>query len=327
MLRFLSKLIAFSFPIVALLAHVERRLGRWPNTYQTKRAAAYRQIENARVIVTDSSHEYYGVQPRLFGTAGLNLAHVSQDLYYDNRLLLTLLPYARRAELVILFLSDFSLTTTMYDTSESWRTSYYFRYWSIPRVSGSRAPADYSWIVLYGANAARSAFWGGPPETPQAVNEDGSAEMTCEPASVVEDAAPAMTRHAHSARAEHLGTNRRYLAEMFEALKARSIVTVLATTPVHRSYYTRMDPLTYAGMQSQVLMLARRYGLEYHNYFMDPRFNAGDFFDTDHLCGPGARKFSAILREEIVSPHLGVEAPPASAGIRTLSVATDRSSP
>src|SRR5438445_8545181 len=100
MLRFISKLIIFLSPILLVLGLVERRLTLVPSGYMIKRMYLERNIYRAQVIITGSSHSYYGIKPQMLGVPAFSIAYVSQDIYYDTKILLKYLPQARSAKLV-----------------------------------------------------------------------------------------------------------------------------------------------------------------------------------------------------------------------------------
>ena len=57
-------------------------------------------------------------------------------------------------------------------------------------------------------------------------------------------------------------------------------------------------------MQKEIQTLQQKYGLEYYNYMTDERFVAEDFGDSDHLNTQGAKKFSRILKDEVIEKYI-----------------------
>ena len=306
MIRFVAKLIIFLSPIVLLLGFVEHRLTQIPTGYKTKRMYLERNIDKAQVIITGSSHSYYGIKPQMLGAPAFSIAYVSQDIYYDTRILLKYLSQAKNAKVVIVPISYSTLENMLEDSPEAWRTSYYYRFWDIPHASTRFRIADHSYIALYGPQQARSFLWSGVPVVgPEAMDESGGTAGlgNTNPATVM-DASPTIKRHNAGMKVEYARQNGHYLEELFDALKARGIHIVIITTPTFHSYYDNLNPAAYGLMQQEIEELRRKYGLEYRNYLKDSRFTLADFSDCDHLSTAGAEKFSQILRDEVVSQYL-----------------------
>ncbi|MDQ3803422.1 MAG: SGNH/GDSL hydrolase family protein [Acidobacteriota bacterium] len=306
MRRFLIKLALFVAPILLALALVEYELARVPTGYAAKRRYLDRTIGEARVLVTGSSHAHYAVHPRLFGVPAFNTAYVSQDVYYDTRIVLKYLPRAAHLKLVIVSVSYFSFEGRIDDSAAAWRSPFYRRHWGIGPASPGFRWGDYSYIALYGAQRTRSLLWdrfrnsGAEHIDP----EDGHAVLLRPSRAEVMSGKAAVGRHHTIMKVENIERNVRHLGELFDALRARGVAAVIITTPVSRSYAEHMRPDTYRRMQDAVGDLCRRYGLEYRNYLTDARFAPDDFADSNHLNARGAEQFSLILKDEVVSKYV-----------------------
>lgn len=306
MRRFLLKLTVFLAPVLLALGYVEYRLSRVRTGYETKREYLERNIGEARVLVTGSSHAYYAVQTPLFGVPAFNSAYVSQDVYYDTRIVLKYLPRAANLKLVIVSLSYFSFEGVMEDSVSAPRVPFYQRYWGIPPATPEFRLADYSFIALHGPQRTRALLWdcfrdSGAEHVDPA---GGHAVLPNFNLNAVMNGRVTVARHNVSMKAGHVARNVRYLEEMLDALRARGVAVVLVTPPASRSYHENLDPAAYGRMQDAIRALRLRYGLEYRNYLSDPRFDLEDFADSDHLVKRGAEKFSLILRDEVVSRYV-----------------------
>jgi hypothetical protein len=114
----------------------------------------------------------------------------------------------------------------------------------------------------------------------------------------------ALARHRASIRPALIQENVRYLTEVVEVLKSRSVAVVFVTTPACESYYSRLNPTDCTRTQDVIRSMSEQNGIQYHNYTEDPRLAESDFFDCDHLNASGMAKFSVILKSEIVDPSL-----------------------
>jgi hypothetical protein len=305
MRRFVIKLSLFLAPILLALGLVEYELARVPTGYAAKRLYLERNIGEARVLVTGSSHAYYAVHPRLFGVPGFNTAYVSQDVYYDTRIVLKYLPRAANLKLVVVSVSYFSFEARMDDSASSWRAPFYRRHWGVGDAPPDFRLSEYSYIAQYGAERTRGLLWDRfrNRASEHISPEDGHSVLRHQPAEMLKGKA-AVARHHTIMKVRNVESNVRHLGELFDALRARGVAAVLITTPVSRSYYEHMKPDTYRRMQDAIGDLCRRYGLEYRNYLTDARFGPEDFADSDHLNARGAEKFSLILKDEVVGRYV-----------------------
>jgi len=302
MARLLLKALVFALPIVTLFGVAEHKLESMPTGYSTLRGRADQHIGPARVIVTGSSHAYYGIKPQILGSQTFSLAYISQDIYYDTRLVLKYLSETRDLSLVIVPISYISFGNSLDDSIEAWRTPYYYHFFRIPHQSGWPQVEDYSLIALYGIPQVRAFAWNGfAPDTSTHLGEfGGSADIFISRPDAVRDAGATLARHRAAYRPVHVEQNDGYLRQLFSALQSRGIAAVITTTPCFRSYSDHMEPDLYAIMQNHIRRLLDDYGLEYFNYLTDARFTIEDFMDSDHLSTQGAIKFSEILKAEVV---------------------------
>jgi hypothetical protein len=306
MRRFALKLALFLAPILLALGLVEYELSRVPTGYAAKRLYLERNIGEARVLVTGSSHAYYAVHPRLFGVPAFNTAYVSQDIYYDTRIVLKYLPRAENLRLVIVSVSYFSFEARMDDSASSWRAPFYRRHWGIGEAPPGFRLSEYSYIAQYGVERTRGLLWElfRNRASEEISPEDGHSVLRgMHPAGVLRGKV-AVASHHTVMKVENVERNVRHLGELFDALRARGVAAVMITTPVSQSYREHMRPDTYRRMQEAVSDLSRRYGLEYRDYLADARFTPDDFADSDHLNARGAEKFSLILKDELVSRYV-----------------------
>jgi hypothetical protein len=83
--------------------------------------------------------------------------------------------------------------------------------------------------------------------------------------------------------------------------KDNGVRLVLLSTPMYRTYRDMMNKELMQEMSSHVHALQEKYPhVEYYDYASDDRFGDNDFQDASHLTEIGARKFSKIVKEEIL---------------------------
>ena len=94
------------------------------------------------------------------------------------------------------------------------------------------------------------------------------------------------------------------LGKIVRKAKALGAVPVLITTPFTDCYNQAVDAEFSRLFYQMIANVCRETGVKYHDYSHDPRFehDYSLFYDQDHLCAAGAKKFTAIVYDEIVRP-------------------------
>jgi hypothetical protein len=306
------KILLVIGPLVLCLLLFEIGLSRVENSYTFKKRLLRDQAPSIQVLVLGSSHAYYGINPEYFSLKGFNLANVSQPLRYDYELLKRYAPLCPDLKLVIMAISDFSLGYNLADSGEYWREFFYARTYRIPveRLSMMFDARNYLLFALYGRKESFSylkmrfkvsltsnitesgSFAATPPDPAQAgqIFSDESARKE-------------VVIHGSVYFERNVPANRRFLENAIRLCRDRGLTPVLLTTPVFQNYQHFLDPSVWLEVQGVVNDLCTQYGIAYHNFMSDPRFEAADFVDPDHLNSTGARKLSGIINDEILA-HL-----------------------
>lgn len=305
MLRFAVRIILFISPLLLLIGVVERQANSVPSNYAIKRAKLEQNIESAKVIITGSSHAYYGIKPALLGVPATNIAYVGQGIYYDTRILYKFLSRASSLKLVIVTVSYHSFEYSMQDSIWGARVGFYKKFWDIPHEYPAFKLADYSAIALFGVHQSRDFVLTGTISEPDKIDEEGGNDNLREiDRFAVMNGQIAVKRQEAEMKLKYFAQNAKYLDELFSTLKERNIQAVIVTTPGVQTYYNNLNAERYMRMQNEIQALCQKYGLEYGNYLKDERFDDEDFYDGDHLSTQGAEKFSRILKDEIIEKYV-----------------------
>lgn len=301
------KLLILFLPLLFLLAVIEykARLFPVPNNYIVKRAIVDQKIGDAQIIISGSSHTYYGVKANMLGVPAINIAYFSQDLYYDTRILLKILPQAAQTKLVIIPISYFSLEYKLQKGLESRRVNFYRKFWDIAPESENFDLARYSSTALFGFQSARNyELFGTPPKLEKMGDTGGYENETFTNLYNVKNAKAGIDETHLTMTEDSITQNVKYLSELFEALRVRNIRAVIVTTPCYRTYYEAIDSERYDLMQNEIQTFSQKYNVEYGNYLKDERFVIDDFQDGSHLNTQGAEKFTKIIKDEIVRKYI-----------------------
>lgn len=62
-------------------------------------------------------------------------------------------------------------------------------------------------------------------------------------------------------------------------------------------YYEAFNPAQHERMQLIIRQYCNKYGIKHYDFLKDKRFDDADFYDQDHLCQNGAKKFTRIIKE------------------------------
>jgi hypothetical protein len=293
--------------LILLAVVMELGLQRVPNSYSVKRRALEAQSSDLEVLVLGASEALTGVRPDLFERPTYNLSDRSQSLYYEAQFVERYLPSLPKLKLVIFTFSYYAFESSLADPNgEYWRQFLYERFVGFA-PEGKVDPLDvrrYSLFFLYTPRVAVGFALHG-------FKANGAGDIDShgyEPGTVVsrrtmteEMGRENVRTHHLRMRAEYLPRNVALMEQAIDRLRARNVEVALVVAPVPATVSKAVDPAKRAEMISILTRLATREGVSYHDYFEDTRFNPDDFADPDHLADPGARKFTKILQDDVVS--------------------------
>jgi hypothetical protein len=315
--RFFLKTLALGIPFALFLGAYEFRASRvHPNSFSVKKAFLERQTQDVEVLVLGSSHAYYDVLPGLLGRPAFNLADVSQSFFYDRALLKKYLGQMPSLQLVVLPVSYFSLGYQLDDGVERWRSYYYYKFYGLHHRDwrqdwNVRNFSDY-FLCNEQLGGTRNVFFGKIKDVSADYDPSGGwtnrvANKAGEkPLSLSESAQVALKRHHDLMKSQHVQENVTILEDIIRELKVRGIKLVLVTPPVTRYYSDGMNAGQYQQMQDILKRLSSNYGVNYFNYGFDSKFSDEDYYDSDHLNLHGARKFSLLLKADVILPSTGL---------------------
>ncbi|MCF8449918.1 MAG: hypothetical protein K9G49_08625 [Taibaiella sp.] len=305
MKQFLVKSVLFFLPLIAGWVLLEIRLQKIPNSYQQKKTMLEKHMKDAAVINVGSSHALNGINPEYFSKPGLNLANITQTIYYDKAMVAQHIDSMPALKMVIIPVSYFTLFRRLEDLEEDWRMYLYYYYWGIDVPGKSIFDINrYSLVTIYTPHVVlgmiRRGFDVKMSPDYSALGFEGRdssghvRDITYEKGKLREQ------YHAKGYNPENVEEGRKLLTELISLLKSRNIEPVLVTTPVYTTFSSNANPRILADMKRITDEIKSKYGCRYFDYFTDPRFNIDDFSDNDHLNKWGATKFSKIIDSEII---------------------------
>ena len=305
MRKLIIKSLLVLLPVFTLAIAFELIARTVPTTYSAKIDFFNKKKDKIEILVMGSSHANFGINPQYFGREAYNISNTSQGLYQDYKVLLKYLPECKNVKLVIIPISYFSLQSDLALTPEAWRFAYYYFY------MGVEADAAFSMFDL--KNHSALFLWDGPLEVIKGIrninkmNINEYGYQTPEKSNlnineIINDQTGKKRFACHEEGLNYnlLETNISTLNRMAIELHKKGIKIVFVTTPVYKTYYKYLSIRNYGIMTNTVDKIANKYTAKYVNYLFDKRFDIDDFQDNDHLNEVGAKKFSIILKNEVI---------------------------
>jgi len=300
--------MAFS-PLIAVVEHSSNHV---ITSYSKKRLALEARAQELEVVITGPSGALHGIDPSNFHANALNLADVSQSIYYDTAIVESHLPQLKKLRLLIMVVGLFSFEMSLAESPEYWRQFFYLHNWDIPlEGDGHRLdPRRCLAFLMYPPGERFHSALGGSPDLVPDIDQNGFAVLHGENSDVtVDNAAERAAYHAQIMRADFIPPNERRFGKLLDMVRNRGIAASFVILPVHPLYLRRFDPAARSREQGVLARLAGRYGAKVFDYSGDTRFGTNHFRDTDHLNAVGAEKISQILDADVVRPAL-LGAPP-----------------
>lgn len=291
---------------MAGLAAGELLVRSQPNKYSLKRDFILHRGDRITTVVLGSSHTYYAIIPDSLGDVSVNLANVSQNFEYDFRLLDHFLPYMPGLKKVIVPVSYFSFFDPPFDITDEWFFEIYYKvYMDIDK---------YPLISKYSAEICKYNIYAGRiraivmNDYPARCTPDGfGLDKPFEHKPVwTEEMRRNSTRH-HTARDFSFERhNAAWLDSLLNLCHDRNIEVVFITTPVSACYRSHLEPHQLKRFMFLTDSIVRSRRIRWLDYSADERFSDDDFYDPDHLCDRGARRFTSILRDTLIqiSPYI-----------------------
>lgn len=302
MKKYLTNGLFFVLPLLIVAIILEYKLRQVPNPYKYKYEWMQKNAEDVEILIFGSSHTFYGIRPEYFDEKAFSLANVSQGLKQDLFLLKYWADRYKNLKTVICPISFSSwFGRGLEHGSESYRCRYYKIYMDCDlypdmslynlELSDIRTALgkflkifsrnsdlgydEYGWGKTYQLSKKNKGTW-----------DDGS------------EAEQAVIRHTAKSW-DYIDQNYALMKEMADFCKSHGIQLVLITTPCWHSYYENLNKEQLSKMYELTHNFQQEYHLRYLDYLKDPRFDADDFYDSNHLSDVGAIKFTKILDKDI----------------------------
>lgn len=281
-----------------------------------------RMPDSIQVCNLGSSHGYYAFDYQDFPEyATMNFAYTSQYLSYDSRLLGYYADHLAEDAVVFVPISYFVLYGMPEEETKEFisRNSYYYRIlppWQIKKYDLRTELYSGRFASLSAGEELIPVLMGNVPEQ----SEDYAGlqkyrKMTADEIDLLGDAQQAYLRHVVTNKVDEQGRmirneeEIRALYDIIDICRAHRARPVLLTTPVLREYMDILEsgsPEFLRDFHDVIGQIVRDTGVEYRDYSRDERFfdDHSLFLNADHLNEEGSRRFTKILMDEFVVPHM-----------------------
>lgn len=300
--KFILRILIFLIPLLIILTALEYIAQSSPNSYRYKNDYIANNCDSVNTLILGSSHSFYGINPEILGNNSFNLANVSQDLKFDLYLVEKSIAQCKNLKTLIVPISYFTLYETPLDKgNEKFRVKFYENYMGY----NDSLLNCIEKLELYNPSILQTKIkeycklhFGGDEDFGYNSLGWATGYKECMIDSDIEkDAIKTIARHTPSE--EYVDINIEYLNKIATLCYNNNIRLFFITTPTLPTYYNKIDNDRWSYTTSVVNNICLKYNASYYSYLNDERFETSDFFDIDHLCHKGAKKFSNILKEEI----------------------------
>jgi hypothetical protein len=301
--RLMLKLALVLGPTLCVAGVTEHRLETIPDSYVQKRDLLAADASKVQVLILGSSHTYYGLIPTHMPGHAFNLAHVSQSVEYDCKMVDKYLDTLPQLQTVVIPVSYFSLRTRLEEGAESWRCFFYERAYGIPSDFGFWYPQHYTRLALF---APQESLQMALDPTTARISADrfdaqGGVVSAIKNQRLSEaDGIARVAEDDRSMKATDVQANVARLDATLQTLDRHHIQTVLLTTPVHATFYRHTQPRFTDEVTREATGVAARHHATYLDLFKDARFTDADFQNADHLNKSGALKLTKLVSDTLL---------------------------
>jgi len=302
MKKFVLKLILFSGLILGSLVLLNF-LYVGTEAYRTMNDMEkfYNVPDNLEIVNFGSSHGLYGFDWSQEQVNGFNFSLVSQDFYYDLRLLEKFSGHLAEGTIVIIPISYFSFDTDRNDEEGDFQKMN-GRYYSLlaPREIYDFELQDYiKNCLLPVLSAGRKLINIISDHQPE--NNLTKSINLYEFSQLPEKGRERAHQHLELINKTNHQENINYLKELIEYSQSKKFKPVLITTPTTEWYFRNFSDEFLLEFSSLVKAIAADYSIPYLDYSQDVSFRNKPelFLDTDHLNAIGRKIFTSRIIDDL----------------------------
>jgi len=316
---FIKKLLYFLvFPVMFILV-IDVWLRNHDTLYSEKYEGALMNCDSIEIMILGNSHANYGVDPNAFSLYAHNMANVGQSIYFDKRIVMSIVNKLENLKYVLISVDYHSLYFSSQGIRDIW--SYYgnrikykersylledlspFIYGYTPKVSLSLIKNKFIRYLKYGNDCISFNVESGVnlKDTLKRgfITYENYHHAEFFKNDVYNSRVSVFNEKIYNSceKDEVLMDLEDFIKELIES----GIEPILFTTPTLLDFNKLLDQDVIARNSLDIKLLCDKYDLRYLNFMNDAHFVIGDYYNADHLNKHGAYKFSKILSDSLMS--------------------------
>lgn len=290
-------------PIIVVWVSVEIFYRTVPNNYTFKNELIKIESDSVEVLIFGDSHTFYGLNPKYFSKRTLNLANVSQTIYFDKLLFEKHADNTDRLKCIIIPIEYTTFSQVDNSQEDYWRKYFYstqmeldvpsIKWYDIKQYSltltqklgktGSYLKTFINDKTLIGCDK----------------NGWGNTYATAVDSVELKRLAKLISRK-HDDGSKDFTINLNRIKDIITKCNEKNIQVILVNMPVSQPYLELLNQEEVKAISAISKELDETYSNVLNvNLLYDDRFIQGDFHDADHLNINGAQKCSVILNNII----------------------------
>lgn len=301
--RFLKHIGILILPIILVWVGLEIFYRTVPNNYTFKNELIKTKSDSVEVLIFGDSHTFYGLNPKYFSKPVLNMANVSQTIYFDKLLFEEHVDYLDSLKFVIIPIEYTTLSQIDNSQEDYWRKYFYATQMelNVPTIKWFD-PKQYSLALTqklgktgtYVKNFLDDKTLIGCDE-----NGWGNTYVTTLDSLELNRLAKLISRK-HDDGSMDFTKNLNRIKDIIERCTEKNIKVVLVNMPVSQPYLKLLNQEEVKAISAISKKLDETYSNVINvNLLYDDRFMQNDFHDADHLNINGAKKCSEIINNII----------------------------
>ncbi|TYB76870.1 hypothetical protein [Bizionia myxarmorum] len=299
MKQFLKYTLLFLLPVLVIILLVEIFYRSVPNNYTYKHELIESQKETVETLIFGDSHTFYGLNPKYFSSKTLNMANVSQTLYFDKLLFEKYISEMKNLKHIIIPLEYTTMSQVDNTQEDIWRKYFYAEQmeldvplitWYDIRKYSLAFTQKFGVTVRYYKEYKKNKTLVGCDDSGW-----GNTYISAIDSTEIDELAKIISRK-HDDATSDFSVNKKRLNSIIETCIAKDIQVILVNMPVSQPYLKLLNQEEVQG----IVDLTQELGFQNENVtavnlLYDTRFQLNDFHDADHLNSKGAKKCSQIL--------------------------------
>jgi hypothetical protein len=315
MRRFLLKLAMFLIPVIIGLFFIEALLRTIPNDYLYKKNQLLNKSNDIKILVLGSSHANYGINPIYFSMEGFNFSNISQSLDLDYELLEKYGKKLPNLKCIVVFVSYFSMFSSLSNGIEHWRAKNYILYYGIKPYNTKISINNYfellNGTMISNIKRKYEYYIKGMAEqitvTDAGFGLNFSSDFKSDMDKTGYEAALRHTQTDIDVRDNMFNYNKEIINKIIKWCDERAVNIIFLTSPVFHTYRSYLDENQLNLMIDYMNSIVKDHNnVYYYNLMDDDNFEEGHFGDADHLNETGAMKLT-ILLDEIIKNNISIQ--------------------